>query len=94
MQDRISMLRQFQQEYESALSAIERKQDSLQSKLSDYGDLFERVKTEEGEELFQLGDIQDDIRQLEKYGEAIDKLKEKGIEVYFQKKDTLTAKAP
>lgn len=79
LQDRISMLRQFQQEYESALSAIERKQDSLQSKLSDYGDLFERVKTEEGEELFQLGDIQDDIRQLEKYGEAIDKLKEKGI---------------
>ncbi len=79
LQDRISMLRQFQQEYESALSAIERKQDSLQSKLSDYGDLFERVKTEEGNELFKLGDIKDDIRQLEKYGEAIDKLKEKGI---------------
>ncbi len=79
LQDRISMLRQFQQEYESALSAIERKQEGLQSKLSDYGDLFERVKTEEGNELFKLGDIKDDIRQLEKYGEAIDKLKEKGI---------------
>lgn len=79
LQEKISALQEFQREYESALSAIERKQDSLQGKLSDYGDLFERVKTEEGEELFQLGDLQDDIRQLEKYGEAIDKLKEKGI---------------
>ena len=56
-----------------------RKQDSLQSKLADYGDLFERVKTEEGKELFQLGDLKDDIKQLEKYGDALDKLKEKGI---------------
>ena len=53
--------------------------NSLQSKLADYGDLFERVKTEEGKELFQLGDLKDDIKQLEKYGDALDKLKEKGI---------------
>ena len=55
------------------------KQDSLQSKLADYGELFERVKTEDGKELFQLGNLKDDIKQLEKYGDAIDKLKEKGI---------------
>ena len=79
LQERISLLKQFQQEYETALSSIERKQESLQDKLSDYGDLFERVKTEEGKELFKLGDIKDDIKQLEKYGDAIDQLKEKGI---------------
>lgn len=79
LQERISLLKQFQQKYEAALDTIERKQDSLQSKLADYGDLFERVKTEEGKELFQLGDLKDDIKQLGKYGDALDKLKEKGI---------------
>lgn len=79
LQERISLLKQFQQKYEAALDTIERKQDSLQSKLADYGDLFERVKTEEGKELFQLGNLKDDIKQLEKYGDALDKLKEKGI---------------
>ena len=79
LQERISLLKQFQQKYEAALDTIERKQDSLQSKLADYGDLFERVKTEDGKELFQLGNLKDDIKQLEKYGDALDKLKEKGI---------------
>ena len=79
LQERISLLKQFQQKYEAALDTIERKQDSLQSKLADYGELFERVKTVDGKELFQLGNLKDDIKQLEKYGDAIDKLKEKGI---------------
>ena len=79
LQERISLLKQFRQKYEAALDTIERKQDSLQSKLADYGELFERVKTEDGKELFQLGNLKDDIKQLEKYGDAIDKLKEKGI---------------
>ena len=79
LQERISLLKQFQQKYEAALDTIERKQDSLQSKLADYGDLFERVKTEDGKELFQLGDLKDDIKQLEKYGDALEQLKEKGI---------------
>lgn len=79
LQERISLLKQFQQKYEAALDTVERKQDSLQSKLADYGELFERVKTEDGKELFQLGDLKDDIKQLEKYGDALDKLKEKGI---------------
>ena len=79
LQERISLLKQFQQKYEAALDTIERKQDSLQSKLADYGELCERVKTEDGKELFQLGNLKDDIRQLEKYGDALEQLKEKGI---------------
>ena len=58
---------------------LTQKRDSLQSKLADYGELFERVKTEDGKELFQLGNLKDDIRQLEKYGDALEQLKEKGI---------------
>lgn len=47
---------------------LTQKRDSLQSKLADYGDLFERVKTEDGKELFQLGNLKDDIKQLENTG--------------------------
>lgn len=58
---------------------LTQKRDSLQSKLADYGELFERVKTGDGKELFRLGNLKDDIRQLEKYEDALDKLKGKGI---------------
>lgn len=66
-------------EMEQASSDIESKQSSLSDKLGDYGSLFERVETEEGKELFQLGDLDAEIRKIEKYGEAINKLQEKGI---------------
>lgn len=79
LQEKLSALQEFQREYESALSAIESKQSSLSDKLGDYGSLFERVETEEGKELFQLGDLDAEIRKIEKYGEAIDRLQEKGI---------------
>lgn len=79
LKERLSALQAFQKEYESAVSAIEKSQDSLQDKLSGYGSLFERVKTEEGKELFQLGDIEGEIRKIEEYGDALERLKEKGV---------------
>lgn len=79
LKERLSALQTFQKEYESAVSAIEKSQDSLQDKLSGYGSLFERVKTEEGKELFKLGDIEGEIRKLEEYGEAIERLRVRGI---------------
>lgn len=79
LQERAAALQQFQQEYESAISSIESKQESLQDKLSDYGSLFERVETEEGKELFQMGDLDAEIKKIQKYSEAIDKMKEKGL---------------
>ncbi len=79
LQEKISALQEFQKEYESALSSIESKQSSLSDKLGDYGSLFKRVETEEGKELFQLGDLNAEIKKIEKYGEAIDKLRVKGI---------------
>ncbi|MGN1231703.1 MAG: hypothetical protein ACI4TP_07365, partial [Anaerotignum sp.] len=79
LQERVSALQEFQKEYESALSSIESKQSSLQDKLSDYGSLFERVKTEEGNELFQLGDLDAEIKKIQKYSEAIDDMRAKGL---------------
>lgn len=81
---RLQELQTFQQEYESALDAIESKQESLQDQLADYGELFQRIdiKDEEGNvigEKFQLGDLQKEIDQIEKYGDALDKLQERGL---------------
>lgn len=81
---RLQELQTFQQEYESALNAIESKQESLQDQLVDYGELFQRIdiKDEEGNvigEKFQLGDLQREIDQIQKYGDALDKLQERGL---------------
>lgn len=81
---RLQELQTFQQEYESALDAIESKQESLQDQLSDYGELFQRIdiKDEEGNvigEKFQLGDLQKEIDQIQKYGDALEKLQERGL---------------
>lgn len=81
---RLQELQTFQQEYESALDAIESKQESLQDQLADYGELFQRIdiKDEEGNvigEKFQLGDLQKEIDQIQKYGDALDKLQERGL---------------
>lgn len=81
---RLQELQTFQQEYESALDAIESKQESLQEQLADYGELFQRIdiKDEEGNvigEKFQLGDLQKEIDQIQKYGDAMEKLQERGL---------------
>ena len=56
----------------------------MQDQLSDYGELFQRIdiKDEEGNvigEKFQLGDLQKEIDQIQKYGDALDKLQERGL---------------
>lgn len=79
LKERLSALQSFQKEYESALSKIESKQTSLQEKLSDYGSLFERVKTEDDKEIFRLGDLDAEIRKIQKYSNAIEEMQTKGL---------------
>lgn len=79
LKERLSALQTFQKEYESALSKIESKQNSLQEKLADYGSLFERVKTEDDKELFRLGDLDAEIRKIQKYSNAIEEMQAKGL---------------
>lgn len=79
LKERLSALQTFQKEYESALSKIESKQTSLQEKLADYGSLFERVKTEDDKELFRLGDLDAEIRKIQKYSNAIEEMQAKGL---------------
>lgn len=74
----LKVLQAFQKEYESALSKIESAQDSMVKKLANYGDLFTMVKQDKGEYL-QLGDLQKDIDKINAYGDALDRLQERGI---------------
>ena len=79
LKERLFALQSFQKEYESALSKIESKQNSLQEKLADYGSLFERVKTEDDKEIFRLGDLDVEIRKIQKYSNAIEEMQAKGL---------------
>ena len=79
LNSKLSALQEFQNEYETALDEIENKQNTLDDKLFGYGELFEKVENEDGKELFKLGDIEDDIKKIEKFSDAVDKVKEKGI---------------
>lgn len=76
---KLTALQEFQTEYETALSEIENKQKTLDDKLAGYGELFEKTQNEEGKELFKLGDIEGDIEKIERFGDAVDEIKKKGI---------------
>lgn len=79
LQVQLEALESLQEEYEKALEDIESKQESLADKLADYGELFEEVKSETGEELFQVRDLQQDIDTIEAYGDALESLQEKSL---------------
>ena len=66
-------LNEIKNNYEKALNAVESSRDSLQGKLSDV-DLF----TEE-DDLFQLTNLQNSIDAINKYGDTIQALKDRGI---------------
>ena len=66
-------LNEIKNNYEKALNAVESSRDSLQGKLSDV-DLF----TEE-DDFFQLTNLQNSIDAINKYGDTIQALKDRGI---------------
>lgn len=71
-------LQAFRSEYEQALSDLQSKQDSMVEKLKSYGDLFTTVQSESGSFL-ELSDLQSDIDAIDRYGEALEQLKQRGV---------------
>lgn len=71
---RLQELEDFQREYEDGLAEIEKSQESMATKLSEYGDLFSSAP-----EGLELGDLQGQIDQIEAYGAALEGLKARGI---------------
>lgn len=79
VKDQVSSLEKLRSEYEKQLEAIEKKEESLSEKMKGYGDLLKSVKDNEtGKEIFKLGDLNEQIEKITEYGNALEKLKEKG----------------
>lgn len=79
LESQLSAVKEFRSEYEKALSEIQDAQESMADKLRDYGDLFETVRTEAGGSFIELGDLQADIDAINRYGEALENLKARGV---------------
>lgn len=80
LQAQLSALQEYKQEYESALQEIEQSQQSMADKLMDYGELFETITDEEtGVSFIELGDLEEEINAIERYGNALEELKSRGI---------------
>ena len=78
LNSQLSAVKEFRTEYEAALSEIEKAQESMADKLRNYGELFQSVKDETGEFL-ELSDLQEQIDGIQRYGDALDSLKNRGV---------------
>lgn len=74
----LTAVKEFRSEYEAALADIEKSQESMATKLRDYGDLFETARTETGSFL-ELSDLEEQINGIERYGDALEALKARGV---------------
>lgn len=74
----LTAVKEFRTEYEKALQDIEKSQETMVNKLADYGELFTTVKEETGS-FIELGDLQKDIDAINKYGDALEQLKTRGV---------------
>jgi len=69
-----------QDAYDKAFSEIEAKQTNMQNKLAGYGSLFTQNSSYTGPgSVVWLNDLNAQTAQLEKYGEIIQKLRERGV---------------
>lgn len=78
LKNQLEAVKEFRTEYENALLDIEKSQEAMTNKLKSYGTLFETVKNETGS-FIELRDIEKDIETIEKYGNALENLKNRGI---------------
>ena len=80
LQAQLSALQEYKQEYESALQEIEQSQQSMADKLMSYGELFGTITDEEtGASFIELGNLEEEIDAIERYGNALEELKSRGI---------------
>ena len=64
---------------DTMINDLEQKKSSLEDTLNGYGALFERTQTQEGGEVFSLGNLEQQIQDIENYGASLQALKERGV---------------
>ena len=85
----LNSIKSFQQEYatsldnikkayDSAMTSLEKSKNSFQEKMADYGDLFNKT-TNATEEIIDYSDVQEQLKEIEQYNNALKRLTERGI---------------
>lgn len=75
----LSAVNEFRIEYEAVLAGIAKQQEEMAGKLADYGELFKTSTDKKGNTIFELSDLNAQIKALDRYGAALDKLRKKGV---------------
>lgn len=78
LDNQLKIAQNFKKEYQDAVNEVLKDQENMSKKLSDFGDLFERTKSQYGDDTFKIRDLQKDIEQINSYGKALEDLKAKG----------------
>lgn len=79
LNSQLTAVKEFRSEYENALYDIQNAQESMADKLRDYGEMFTTVKSKAGGSFIELGDLQKDIDAINRYGDALENLKLRGV---------------
>lgn len=79
VKNQIEALEKLKSEYEKQLDDIERKESSLAEKMQGYGELFATIRDDKtGNDIYKLGNLEEQINQITKYSDALERLKSKG----------------
>ncbi len=61
------------------IGEVESRKETLESKLEGYGDLFERILDESGGEIFSLTNLEEQIADMERYGDLLADFQQKAV---------------
>ena len=79
LDDQITMLEDFAKDWQDALDQVMNDYDAMVAKLSGFGDLYTITKDDDGNESFSLENLDKQTDFINKYGDAIQGLKDREI---------------
>jgi len=74
----LKIVQDFKKQYDDAIAEIEKAQTDMSNKLLAFGDLFTKTQSEFGD-MFSVNDLQSQIDAINGYGDALEKLKARGV---------------
>ncbi len=74
----LKIVQDFKKQYDDAIAEVEKAQADMANKLIAFGDLFTKTQSEFGD-MFSVNDLQGQINAINGYGDALEKLKARGV---------------
>ena len=97
MQDNLNaqlkLVQDFKKQYDDAIAAVEKEQTDMSNKLLSFGDLFTKTQSKLGDTM-DLGDLQSQIEAINGYGDALEKLKARGVSDTLMADQVCTSSPP